>query len=109
MEQQQSPWLLIIVAIIGFVVLFKLLGYLARRKRLIEKYGRDLGLRILSGTVWQGMTSEELLDSRGVPIDKDQTLYKTKINETWKYKQTGKNRFKERIYLENGIVVGWKD
>ena len=28
---------------------------------------------------------------------------------TWKYGRIGKNRFRERIFVENGIVVGWKD
>lgn len=109
MDHQQTPWLLyILIAVTAFVV-FKILRYLSRRKRLIEKYGRDVGLRILSRAVWQGMTSEQLVDSRGNPVDIDHTVYKTKTKETWKYNQTGKNRFKDRIYLEDGIVVGWKD
>ena len=109
MEQQQTPWLLYVGLIVGAFVLFKLFLYLSRRKYLIGKYGRDLGLKILSGAIWQGMTREELADSRGNPIDVDHTIYKTKTKETWKYNQTGKNQFKERIYLENGVVVGWKD
>lgn len=109
MEQQQTPWLLYVGLIVGAFVLFKLFLYLSRRKYLIGKYGRDLGLKILSGAIWQGMTREELADFRGNPIDVDHTIYKTKTKETWKYNQTGKNRFKERIYLENGVVVGWKD
>lgn len=109
MDQNQMPWLPYIVILVVAFVVFKLLRYLSRRKYLIDKYGRDLGLRILSRAVWQGMTSEQLEDSWGRPVDIDRTVYKTKTKETWKYNQTGKNRFKHRIYLEDGVVVGWKD
>ena len=112
MDQQQTSNSFVIPVIIGLVAVFilvKLLLYLSRRKYLIQKYGRELGLRILTKAVWQGMTSEELADSRGNPVDIEHTVYKTKTKETWKYDKTGKNRFKVRIYLENGIVVGWKD
>jgi hypothetical protein len=109
MDQQQTPWFFYILLLVAAVALVKVLHYLSRRKRLIRKYGRDLGLRILSRSVWQGMTSEQLVDSWGKPVDIDHTVYKTKTKETWKYNRTGKNRFKDRIYLEDGIVVGWKD
>jgi hypothetical protein len=107
--QQQTPWIPIIVVVIALFVMFKILLYLSRRKYLIEKYGREIGLKILSGGIWQGMSSEQLTDSWGSPVDVDHEVYKTKTKETWKYNQTGKNRFKDRIYLEDGIVVGWKD
>lgn len=109
MDHQQASWLPYILIALAAFALFKLLHYLRRRKYLIEKYGRDVGLRILRRGVWQGMTSEQLNDSWGRPVDVDHTVYKTKTKETWKYNQTGKNRFKDRIYLEDGIVVGWKD
>jgi hypothetical protein len=55
------------------------------------------------------MSSEQLIDSWGNPVGIDHDVYKTTTKETWKYGQTGKNRFKDRVYLENGTVVGWKD
>jgi hypothetical protein len=79
-----------------------------RRKMLIEKYGEETGLRIFEKRIWQGMTKEQLLDSWGRPADLDCTVYKTKTKETWKYNQIGKNRFNNRVYVENGAVVGWK-
>jgi hypothetical protein len=90
-------------------VLIKRLLYWKRRRYLIGKYGEEVGLRILSGTVWQGMTSEQLADCRGNPADIGREVYKTTSKEEWKYNQTGKNRSANRIYLENGIVVGWKN
>jgi hypothetical protein len=62
----------------------------------------------MNGDIWQGMSQEQLMDSRGPPEDREQTVYKTKIKQTWKYGRIGKNRFRERIYVENGVVVGWK-
>jgi hypothetical protein len=109
MEQPQTSWLSIIVVLIAFVFFAKFMRYLIRRKKLIQKYGREAGLRILRGAVWQGMSSDELIDSWGRPTNVDHLVYKEKTRETWKYHQTGKNRFKDRVYLENGMVVGWKD
>jgi hypothetical protein len=55
------------------------------------------------------MTQEQLADSWGEPVDVGSEVTRAKTKEIWKYGQTGKNRFRERVYLENGIVVGWKD
>ena len=82
----------------------------ARFAELMKKY-RDQTIveAIMGGSIWQGMSEDQLMNSRGAPEDKDQTIYKTKKKETWKYGRSGKNRFRERIFVENGIVVGWKD
>ena len=79
----------------------------AERQRLVAKYGAEIADRILARIVWQGMTVEQLLESRGDPADKDYEVRKSVTKETWKYGQTGKNRFSNRIFLENGIVTGW--
>jgi len=63
---------------------------------------------ILAGKVWQGMSNEQLLESWGNPADIDREVRRTKTKETWKYNQTGKNRFANRVFLENDIVIGWK-
>ncbi len=82
---------------------------LARYSELMSKYNdQQIVAAIMEGKIWQGMSEEQLVDSRGLPDDKDQAVYKTKIKQTWKYGRTGKNRFRERIYIENGTIVGWK-
>jgi len=82
----------------------------ARFSELMAKYNDDhIVGAIMRGTVWQGMSQEQLVDSRGPPDDTEQTVYKTKTKQTWKYGQTGKNRYRERIYIENGTIVGWKE
>jgi hypothetical protein len=105
----ENGWLNLIglVAVVWLAV--KVTRYVVRRQYLVTKYGRQIGLKILARQVWQGMTAEQLSDSWGNPVDVDHTVYKTKTKETWKYNQTGKNRYKDRIYVEDGIVVGWKD
>ena len=54
------------------------------------------------------MNVEQLIESWGSPADIAREIVKTRKKETWKYVQTGKNRFANRIYLENEIVIGWK-
>jgi uncharacterized protein len=102
--------------VVLFVVFLGLLGMVvkisnaARRKRmLIAKYGDADAARILAGQVWQGMTEEQLVDSWGRPIEIGSEVTRTKKKEIWKYGQTGKNRFKERVTLENGVVSGWRN
>ena len=80
----------------------------AEWQRLVGKYGAEIAARIVAHKVWQGMTVEQLVKSWGSPADIACEIVKTRKKETWKYVQTGKNRFANRIYLENGIVIGWK-
>lgn len=81
-----------------------------RRKYLIEKYGSELiADKIMARSVWQGMTTEQLLDSWGRPEDIDEKVFKTKTKETWKYGNNGKNRYRQRVYIEDSYVVGWQN
>jgi hypothetical protein len=110
-----SGWSWIVFAVVAIIlwigaIILKKRRLQARHAELMRKYNDDqIVTAIMSGSIWQGMSQEQLVDSRGQPDDRDQTVYKTKTKQTWKYGQTGKNRFRERIYVENGIVVGWKD
>jgi len=81
----------------------------ARRRALMEKY-HDAALveRIMRKEVWQGMTQMQLIDSWGRPAATDEKVYKTKITHTFKYGESGRNRFHRRVRVENGIVVGWE-
>lgn len=79
-----------------------------RRDRLLAKFGDPAVVdKIMKGTIWQSMSQEQLVESWGRPASVDQKVMKTKTVETFKYNRTGKNRFKNRIKVENGIVVGW--
>ena len=81
-----------------------------RREYLLAKYHDQVVVnKIMQRLVWQGMTEEQLIDSWGRPAAKGQKIYKTKVTETFKYNQTGKNRFRSRVNVENGIVVGWEE
>lgn len=101
-----------VALVIGVFVLREAAKRRARKRRyerLMAKYG-DASIvdRIMAAEMWQGMTAEMLTDSWGSPVDRDREVYKTRTTETWKYGQTGKNRFKHRVVVENSIVVGFK-
>jgi hypothetical protein len=101
--------LLVIITIIAAVVSLKIYSDKKRREYLLAKYGsQDIVDRIMKKLVWQGMSQDQLLDSWGRPAAKDQNIYKTKVAETFKYNQYGKNRFHNRVRVENGFVVGWE-
>lgn len=80
----------------------------AERQRLIDKYGIVDAERILARQVWQGMTHEQLIESWGNPVDQEVEIKRAKTKETWKYNQIGRNRYASRVFLENGVVIGWK-
>ena len=62
-----------------------------RRRFLVSKYGsEEIADAIMAQKVWQGMTSEQLVDSWGRPEDIDETVYKTKRKEVWKRIDTAK-------------------
>lgn len=75
----------------------------------MEKYGDERVVEnIMSKMIWQGMTEDQLIDSWGRPAAKDQKVFKTKITETYKYNRIGHNRFRSRVKVENGVVIGWE-
>ena len=101
-----------VALVIGVFVLREAAKRRARKRRydrLMAKYG-DASIvdRIMAAEMWQGMTAEMLTDSWGSPVDRDCEVYKTRTTETWKYGQTGKNRFKNRVVVENDVVVGFR-
>ncbi len=81
----------------------------ARRALLMKRHGNaEMVAAIMAGQIAQGMTAEMVMDTWGKPADMDETVMKTKTKQEMKYDQTGKNRFGTRVYLENGVVVGWE-
>lgn len=70
-------------------------------RRYAEPSTRD---RILEKRIWQGMTRDQLIDSWGQPLGRSNRVLKTKVKETFTY---GSRRYGSKVYLENGIVVGW--
>lgn len=81
-----------------------------RRGELITKYGsEEIADKIMRKVIWRGMTADQLRDSWGEPEDTHETVYKTKSKEEWCYGEIGKNRYSNRVYLEEDEVVGWKD
>jgi hypothetical protein len=86
--------------------------YLATQRRradLLNRYGdQQVVDNIMAKKIWQGMTREQLTESWGHPADQGQRVMKTKTTTTYKYNQTGQNRFQSRVMLENDVVIGWQ-
>ncbi|GHU05658.1 hypothetical protein FACS1894158_09170 [Betaproteobacteria bacterium] len=71
------------------------------------KYGdKDIVDMIMERSIWIDQTEDQLLDSWGKPddIEHKATTKKAQVEE-WRYGQTGKNRYKTRVTLKNGIVT----
>ncbi|ANM32109.1 hypothetical protein ABI59_05915 [Acidobacteria bacterium Mor1] len=79
-----------------------------RRALLMAKYDDEQVVNDIIGQVmWQGETADQLLESLGSPAAKDEKLLKTKSKEIWKYGHEGGNRYRLRVTVEDGVVVGW--
>jgi hypothetical protein len=78
-----------------------------RRQTLLAKYGdlRIVGL-IMSKSIWEGQSTEQLVDSIGSPVAVDESRLKTKTKQVWKYNQASRG-FRTKVIIENGVVVGW--
>lgn len=79
-----------------------------RRLRLLAKYGdQEVVNLIMHKKVWEGMTQDQLLESWGRPAEIDERVLKTKTAHVYKYNPSGKNAFRDRVKLDDGIVIGW--
>lgn len=100
--------LLAVAAVVSIVAWHQEETKTKRLKYLRHKYNdEDVVQKIVAGYIWQGQSREQLKDAIGDPVAVDQALLKTKTKETWKYRQSGVNRFGLRVTVENGYVVGW--
>lgn len=104
-------WVTPVLIIVGIVIanfLYKRKKHNDRVRYLMEKYNdQEVVDRIMDGYFWQGQTEEQLIDSIGQPVAKDNKVLKTAVRQVWKYNQRGKNRYGLRVTVENGLVVGW--
>ncbi len=100
---------LIVFGLCAFYFFVRFAMKKARRALLMKRYDdADMVDTIMEGRIAQGMTAEMVMDVWGEPADMDETVLKTKTKREMKYDQKGKNRFGTRVYLENGVVVGWE-
>ena len=76
--------------------------------RLLQKYGDEkLVHALMDGTIWQGMTAEQLRDAWGEPVSIEEKVMKTKVRQVFKYQQVARNRFRDKVTLEDGVITGW--
>lgn len=79
-----------------------------RLQELIERFDEEIATRIVDGEVWQGQTKAMLIESKGLPMDVTETVSSRHLKQTFKYDEVGRGRFRTKIHLRDGIVVGWE-
>lgn len=108
---EAGAWPLIIGILVIAVAAYLIVTHQNKANRLSllrQKYGDEFIVqKILAGTVWDGMSQDQLIDSIGRPAAVDQKHLKTKTREVWKYYPQGKNRYDLRITIDDGLVNGW--
>lgn len=115
-----GSWLLsdglpFLIVILILAVAWKLLSLQTaeRRRRqrlqeLTERFDEDIANRIMNKEVWQGQTEEMLIESKGSPVDVIETVSLRHKKQTFKYDEVGCGRFRTKVHLRDGIVVGWE-
>ncbi len=100
-----------VLIVLALAVLWFVARQLAKRSRyawLMRKYGDEkLVHALLDGTIWQGMTAEQLRDAWGEPVSIEEKVMKTKVKQVFKYRQVTKSQFRDKVTLEDGVIVGW--
>ncbi len=85
----------------------------ARKARVLEKYGEEIGSIILEGKIKEGMTEEMLFESWGEPGKREDSVLRGKAIINYFFvgsrNQRGNMKFAQRVTVENGLVIGWKD
>ena len=90
------------------IIVIAIFASRAKKRWLAKKYDGDPYRNdVLSGTIRQGMTAEHVIDAWGPPEAVDVRVFKSKTVHTYKYARKGARSFRQRVQIENGIVVGW--
>ncbi|MDB5538089.1 MAG: hypothetical protein JWP26_1770 [Devosia sp.] len=97
---------------VGAVVILAIalvIGLNARRRiKLLAKYDDQHAVdMIMSRRIWEGMTQEQLIDAWGRPAEIDERVLKTKTAHVYKYNRSGKASFRDKVKLDDGVVIGW--
>jgi hypothetical protein len=95
-----------IIVIITAIIFYFIRKRAKRLAYLRAKYSDEAVVqRIMGRKLWQGQTTEQLLDSVGRPPSIDSNLLKTRKREVWKYHPSGKGRYRTRVTLDDDVVV----
>jgi len=117
MLENMPTWLIIgIAGFVGLLILIWIVRFILRKlvrslrhKMLMKTYDHpEFVASIMDGHIMRGMSMDMVIDVWGEPADLDEVALKTKTKTEMKYDQKGKNRFGTRVYLEDGVVVGWE-
>ena len=101
--------ILIVVAVAVLCFAAFALAKRSRYSRLLQKYGGDEKLvdALITRTIWQGITAEQLRYSWGEPASIEEKVMNTKIKLVFKYRPVAANRYRDKVTLEDGVIVGW--
>lgn len=83
----------------------------ARQQRwhaLAARFGQEAATAVMAGRIWQGQTAEMVIEALGRPVDVDERVLNAQMSQVWKYRPLGHNRYGLRVFIDNGVVVGWE-
>lgn len=96
-----------LIAIVVIIIGVRVTKHRQRLTYLRSKYPEAEVQRILAKTLWQGQTDEQLTDTLGHPSAVDRKVLKTIRREVWKYGRMSARRYRLRVTVDDGRVIGW--
>lgn len=101
-------WIAAIVVLLVLAVALPVGLRALRYRHLLRKYGdAEVARAIVEKRILQHMTRAQLLEAWGPPHAQEQRVTKTRTVEVFKYRPTARNRFRDKVTLEDGFVTGW--
>jgi hypothetical protein len=80
-----------------------------RYRELVARWGQEIADAITAAHIWQGMTSDQLVESRGRPDDIANEVTQRGTRSVYKYRQGSTRGFRLRVTLAGDVVTGWKE
>ena len=73
-----------------------------QKQKIIDKYGKEVGNKLINGYYWIGMTDDMAEISLGKPIKINKTVGSWGVHEQWIY-------YNKYLYFENGVLSSYQN
>lgn len=104
--------MVVLLAFLAFLGLLLIVPFVleAKRGRALAKVSGsyEIDRAIIDRKLFEGMSERQLQQAWGPPEEIATQPHRSKRKEIWLYRGDGTGRFRDHVYVEDGIVVSWK-
>ncbi len=101
--------LLSFLTFLGLLLVVPFMLDTKRRRALVRLNGpHEVERAIIDRKLFEGMSERQLQQAWGPPEEIAIHPSRSRRKETWLYGGDGQGRFRDHVYVEDGIVMSWK-